>query len=91
MTLAPEAPAIDVRLLAPHARHAAIFAAFESLATGASFDLLSDHEPRPLHGQFLQQWPGQFSWDVLQAGPAQWSIRIGRLAGGKSCCGCCSG
>jgi uncharacterized protein (DUF2249 family) len=44
-----------------------------------------------LRGQFLQQWPGQFSWDVLQAGPAQWSIRIGRLAGAKSCCGCCSG
>ena len=91
MSLAAEATPIDVRLIAPHERHATIFARFESLAAGESLDLLSDHEPRPLHAQFLQQWPGQFSWDVLEAGPAQWRTRIGRLAAGKSCCGCCSG
>jgi uncharacterized protein (DUF2249 family) len=91
MSLASEATVIDVRLIAPQERHATIFAAFTSLAAGESFDLLSDHEPGPLHGQFLQQRPGQFSWDVLEAGPAQWRIRIGRVAAGKSCCGCCAG
>lgn len=91
MSLASAPAAIDVRLIAPHERHATIFATFDALAVGESFDLLSDHEPRPLHGQLLQQWPGQFSWDMLQAGPAQWRVRIGRLAAGKSCCGGCSG
>ena len=91
MSLVSEASAIDVRLIAPQERHATIFARFQALGAGESFDLLSDHEPRPLHGQFMQQWPGQFSWDVQQAGPAEWRIRIGRLAAAKSCCGCCGG
>jgi uncharacterized protein (DUF2249 family) len=91
MSLAAEVTSIDVRLLAPQVRHATIFATFESLAAGKSFDLLSDHEPVPLHGQFLQQWPGQFSWNVVEAGPAQWRTRIGRVAVGKSCCGSCGG
>ena len=91
MPLASESTAIDVRLIAPQERHAIVFSTFRALPAGESFDLLSDHEPRPLHGQFLQQWSGQFSWDVLEAGPAQWRIRIGRLAAGKSCCGCCGG
>jgi len=64
MSLASDSTAVDVRLIAPHVRHATIFATLESLAPGESFDLLRDHEPRALHGQFLQQWPGQFSWNV---------------------------
>jgi len=91
MSLAAEVTAIDVRLIAPQERHATIFEAFRSLAAGESFDLLSDHEPLPLHGQFLQQWPGQFNWTVLEAGPAQWRTRVGRVAAGKTCCGCCGG
>ncbi|MDP1902151.1 MAG: DUF2249 domain-containing protein [Rubrivivax sp.] len=91
MSLVAEARTIDARQIAPQERHATIFAAFGSLAAGESFDLLSDHEPRPLHGQFLQQWPGQFSWDVVEAGPAHWRTRIRRLAAGKSCCGSCGG
>jgi uncharacterized protein (DUF2249 family) len=90
MSLASEATVIDVRLIDPQQRHAKVFATFESLAAGETFDLLSDHEPRPLHGQFLQQWPGQFSWNVIEAGP-QWRTRVGRVAAGKSCCGSCGG
>jgi uncharacterized protein (DUF2249 family) len=91
MSLAVETNNIDVRLIAPPDRHAAVSAAFLSLAPGGSFNLLSDHEPRPLHSQFLQQWPGQFGWDVLEAGPSQWHIRINREAAAKGCCGCCGG
>ncbi len=91
MSLAAQVTSIDVRLIAPQERHATIFATFQSLAAGESFDLLSDHEPLPLHGQFLQQWPGQFDWDVLDTGPGKWRIRIGRVAAAKSCCGCCGG
>ena len=90
MSTLADATVIDARLLAPQVRHATIFAAFQQLAVGAAFDLLSDHEPRPLHAQFMQQWPDQFTWDTLEAGPAQWRTRITRLPAGKSCCGCCS-
>ena len=91
MSLAAEFPFIDVRLIAPPERHATVFAAFEALAAGECLDLLSDHEPLPLRAQLQQRWPGQFSWNVLQAGPAQWRTRLGRVAAGKSCCGCCGG
>jgi uncharacterized protein (DUF2249 family) len=91
MSLATEVSSIDVRLISPQERHATIFTAFELLAAGESFDLLSDHEPLPLRARLLQQWPGQFSWNVLEAGPAQWRTRVGRMAASKSCCGCCGG
>jgi len=91
MSPATETGVIDARLIATTEDRVAIFAAFEALVAGESFELLSDHEPRPLHGQLLAQWPGQFSWDVLQVGAARWRIRIGRLAGAKTCCGGCGG
>lgn len=91
MSSVAEATVIDTRELAPEERHASIFAAFQCLGVGATLELLGDHEPRPLHARFMQQWPGQFAWDTLEAGPAQWRTRVTRLAAGKSCCGCCGG
>lgn len=84
-------PLIDVRLIPPHERHAMIFATFEKLPAGGWIDLLSDHEPLPLKTQFQAQWPGQFDWQVLNAGPAEWRTRIGRRAQTKACCGSCGG
>jgi len=82
---------IDVRLIPPYERHARIFSAFQALAAGEGFELHSDHEPVPLRQQFEAQWPGQFDWQTLEAGPAQWRLRISRKPAGKSCCGCCGG
>ncbi|MCV2358868.1 DUF2249 domain-containing protein [Paucibacter sp. TC2R-5] len=82
---------IDVRLIPPQLRHGLIFQQFDSLAPGAGFELHSDHEPLPLKQQFQAQWPGQFDWETLEAGPQQWRVRIARRPTAKSCCGCCSG
>ncbi|MDC8773479.1 DUF2249 domain-containing protein [Roseateles albus] len=82
---------IDVRLIPPSQRHGLIFKEFESLAVGAWIELHSDHEPQPLKQQFQAQWPGQFDWETLEAGPQQWRLRIARRPAAKSCCGCCSG
>ncbi|RQO58017.1 aminotransferase [Paucibacter sp. KBW04] len=82
---------IDVRQIPPSQRHGLIFQHFESLPIGAWFDLHSDHEPLPLKQQFQSLWPDQFDWEVLEGGPQQWRLRIGRRPAGKSCCGCCSG
>lgn len=71
-------PELDVRSL-PHARrHEPIFAAYAALAPGTGFALVNDHDPRPLGYQFEAQYPGQYTWDYLEAGPTVWRVRIGR-------------
>ena len=90
---------LDLRLISPRERHALIFGRFDALKTGESLQLVNDHEPRPLRAQFEDRAPGQFSGSTLEAGPAQWRIRITRLAtaaftaGSSSCCsgGACCG
>lgn len=72
-------PVIDVRLIAPRLRHAVIFSAFENLSGGGSFRIVNDHDPRPLHQQFNNQYPGIFEWTYEQQGPDLWQVRIDRL------------
>ena len=69
---------LDVRTLAPAQRHEAIFAAYRSLAPGAGFVLVNDHDPKPLRYQFEAEHAGEFSWDYLESGPERWRVRIGR-------------
>ncbi|MGH9055076.1 MAG: DUF2249 domain-containing protein [Acidimicrobiales bacterium] len=71
-------PTLDVREMAPAARHESIFAAFEALAAAKSFVLVNDHDPKPLRYQFEAEHPGEFTWDYLEAGPKVWRVRIGR-------------
>jgi uncharacterized protein (DUF2249 family) len=89
---------IDVRTIAPRERHPLIFSTFNALQPGQSLQLVSDHDPRPLHAQFESLAQGQFSWNYLEAGPALWRIQIGKFAGtvagpaaGSCCGGCCGG
>jgi uncharacterized protein (DUF2249 family) len=85
---------IDVRQIPPQQRHAFIFSTFESLPAGGGFELLNDHDPVPLYRQFEARHLGQFDWTYLETGPAQWRVRIGKLAEGAAaaqpgeCCGC---
>jgi uncharacterized protein (DUF2249 family) len=68
----------DVRTV-PHAvRHARTFETFEALAPGAGFELVNDHDPKPLYYQFAAERPGTFSWEYLESGPDLWRVRIGR-------------
>lgn len=88
--------AIDVRTIPPAHRHPLIFSAFDALPEGGHVDLVNDHEPKPLLGQFLQNRPGQFDWQVVEAGPERWQIRITRVklgpgeANTEGCCGVCT-
>ncbi|HEU5002346.1 MAG TPA: DUF2249 domain-containing protein [Actinomycetota bacterium] len=74
--------ALDVRYMAPAQRHDSIFAAYGTLHPGTGFVLVNDHDPKPLHYQFEAEHAGCFTWDVLEAGPAVWRVRIGRPAEG---------
>lgn len=84
------ATTIDVREIMPRERHPLIFSRFNALRPGQSLQLVNDHDPRPLHGQFESLASGQFSWTYLESGPALWRIQIGKLAA-PAAGGCCSG
>ncbi len=73
--------ALDVRALAPAQRHEKIFATYGALGPGTAFVLVNDHDPKPLRYQFEAEHQGDFTWDVLEAGPTVWRVRIGRPAG----------
>ncbi len=72
---------VDVRVIPPRERHPMIFQTFDMLQPGETFELVNDHEPKPLYYQFLHERPDQFEWDYLEAGPDVWRVRIGKLNG----------
>ncbi|MFN8124311.1 MAG: DUF2249 domain-containing protein [Thermoleophilia bacterium] len=71
---------LDVREIIPRERHPRIFGLFDGLAPGEAFELVNDHDPRPLRYQFEAERSGAFSWDYLEEGPETWRVRIGREA-----------
>ena len=71
-------PALDVRSEPPARRHELILTTYGELTEGEAFVLVNDHDPKPLYYQFAAEYPGQFTWDKLEAGPEVWKVRIGR-------------
>ena len=74
----PTAARVDVRTIAPRERHPLIFDTFRSLAPGAAFLLVNDHDPKPLYYQFQAEHKGAFAWEYLESGPDVWKVRIAR-------------
>lgn len=71
---------LDVREEPPIRRHTLIFETFDGLQPGTAFELVNDHDPKPLYYQFAAEHAGTFSWDYLESGPVVWRVRIGRVA-----------
>ena len=71
---------IDVREIPPRERHPLIFSTWEALAPGAVFEIVNDHDPKPLYYQLEAEYPKQFSWTYLERGPEAWRVEIGKLA-----------
>jgi uncharacterized protein (DUF2249 family)/hemerythrin-like domain-containing protein len=69
---------LDLRTLLPVQRRQLIGDAFEALAPGESFVLVSDHDMRPLYYEWQAEWPGAFTWVDLDDGPRVWRVRLGR-------------
>lgn len=69
---------VDVREIPPRNRHPLIFQTFDALDEGEAFELVNDHDPKPLYYQFLHERPEQFTWDYLEEGPTTWRVAIGR-------------
>ena len=73
-------PQLDVRSEPPARRHELILSTYQGLHPGAGFELVNDHDPKPLYYQFDAEYTGQFTWDYLEQGPEVWRVRIGRPA-----------
>ena len=69
---------LDVREMAPRERHPTIFATLDALAPGEAFELVNDHDPRPLRYQLDAERPGAFTWSYIEEGPHDWRVRIGK-------------
>jgi len=69
---------IDVRTIAPRDRHPLLFEKFDALASGDAYELVNDHDPKPLYYQFMAERPGQLAWTYREEGPDVWRVRIGK-------------
>lgn len=69
---------LDVRELVPAERHRQIFAVYEALPPGAKFELVNDHDPKPLYYQFDAEHHGAFTWRYLEEGPEVWRVELGK-------------
>lgn len=69
---------IDVREIPPRNRHPLIFQTFDALAEGEAFELVNDHDPKPLYYQFSHERPNLFVWEYLEQGPTTWRVAIQR-------------
>ena len=67
---------VDARLYEPRDKHPLIFRTFMALASGEKMELINDHDPRPLHYQFIMELPEQFEWEYLEQGPEVWRVSI---------------
>lgn len=70
---------IDVRTVPPRERHPLLFRTFDELPAGQSFELVNDHDPKPLYYQFQVERNGTVEWEYLEQGPETWRVRIGKV------------
>lgn len=69
---------LDIRPIEPRHRHPLIFQTWSALSPGQAFELVNDHDPKPLYYQFSAEHEGAFTWDYLEQGPDTWRVRIGK-------------
>jgi uncharacterized protein (DUF2249 family)/quercetin dioxygenase-like cupin family protein len=70
---------LDVRRLRKPDKHPTIFATYSALATGESFVLVNNHDPKHLRDEFDADHPDSYGWEYLDRGPEAWRIRITKL------------
>lgn len=76
----PDKVTLDVREMPPWERHPKIFDTFDNLEQGGEILLINDHDPRPLHYQFMMEREGTFEWSSEEKGPQEWMATIRKVA-----------
>lgn len=41
-------------------------------------ELINDHDPKPLHYQFLAERADRFEWEYIEQGPEVWRVAISK-------------
>lgn len=70
------AATVDARQYQPKDKHTVIFNTFFALKPEEMMELINDHDPRPLHYQFMIEYKDQFEWEYLEQGPEVWQVSI---------------
>lgn len=70
---------LDVRSIPPWDRHPKIFELFDSMKAGETLKLVNDHDPRPLHYQFMMERAGTFEWQSHEEAPREWVALITKV------------
>lgn len=52
----------------------------DTMAAGASFILISDHDPVGLKYMLEAEKPGVTTWEFLETGPEEWRARVSKVA-----------
>jgi regulator of cell morphogenesis and NO signaling len=71
-----ETSVLNVTLIEPRLKHPTIFKHFDALKEGEAFEILNDHDPKPLYYQLLGERGNIFTWSYLEQGPQWWRVQI---------------
>ena len=74
-----EVKQLDVRQIPAPQKHPLIFKTFDALGVGEAFQLVNDHEPRPLLYTFQNERKDQFRWEYVEQGPEVWRVDITKI------------
>jgi regulator of cell morphogenesis and NO signaling len=82
----PDVFVLNVTLIEPRLKHPTIFKHFDALKEGEAFQILNDHDPKPLYYQLLGERGNIFTWSYLEQGPQWWKVQIKKndLANGET-------
>ncbi len=78
--MSSEIKELDIRPIIPREKHPTIFATFEALNTGEAFQLINDHDPKPLYYEMQAERKGTFEWEYVEQGPEVWRVNIKKIA-----------
>ncbi|NTS42301.1 iron-sulfur cluster repair di-iron protein [Flavisolibacter sp. BT320] len=67
---------LNVTQIEPRLKHPTIFRYFDELKGGEAFQILNDHDPKPLYYQLIAERGNIFTWDYLEKGPSWWRVQI---------------
>lgn len=73
---AKEVFVLNVTLLEPRQKHPTIFRYFDALREGELFEILNDHDPKPLYYQLVGERGNIFTWTYLEKGPQWWRVQL---------------
>lgn len=76
--MSKEMKQLDIRPVPPREKHPTIFATFDALEKGETFQLVNDHDPAPLHYQFEGIRKDQYTWEYVEEGPEVWRVNISK-------------